>query len=471
MSKKALIFGLFVALVASSVGGAFSASNAQAAYPYGDLICSPSVQSVVSGGYVSFSAYYVNVVSQYPGQLTWTAVNGYPTSGYGSTFGTQFYTGVVNETRLVTVTDGLQSATCTVYVYNGVTPTPTPSTYVSVSHAVRNITRGDVEANSVSAYSGDRLQFVTTVTTGNQQIVNFRVADTLPSYMHFVSGSTTVNGAWYADAIATSGLSLGTLPANSTYTIRFDATVDSGAVGYTTLVNTMSITSDTVSSQTRTSSILLNGYSYWTPTPTPYYVTSQTQVTTTGRNLTLGQSREYTSLRARGGDTLDLIVRVRSTNGAYLTNAYVTDILPSGLMYIPRSTSVNGIVVADGITSSGIAIGAIAPNSVTTVKFSVRVDSAYVPSLGTVTLNNIAQVRADGLGTMSVQTPVTIGMTIAAISSVKTGPADAMWLALLVAMLATGAYAMYTRTDLFGRRMAIAEIKNLSRKNSLNFSR
>lgn len=568
MSKKALIFGLFVALLASSVGGAFEASNAQAAYPYGDLTCSPSVQSTVSGGYVSFSAYYLNVVTPYTGQLTWSAVGGNPSYGSGSTFGTQFYTGSASETRYVTVTDGMQSASCAVsvngsgywtptptpsstlycspsyttansgdlayfnawggngsyswttsdgtpssgwgssfssrfYNYNAYvqnrtvtvmsagqsatctiaingsytwTPTPTPYQYgwYTMNHSVQNVTRGG-SGTSVTVYAGDRVQFVTTITTGNQHVVNFRASDVLPAYANYVSGSTTVNGTWYADIITTGGLSLGTLSANSTYTIKFDATISANAGNYySTLTNSMTATADSMTSQTLTTNLVLNGSGYWTPTPTPYNITNaRVELSSTGRNVTRGQSGEYTSVRARGGDTLDLIVRIHSTNGAQLSNVYVTDLLPSGVYYITGSTTLNGYAIGDGITSSGVNVGSIAPGTDRVVKFSVRVDGSYLPSVGSVTVSNIAQIRADNMSTMSVQLPITMGQNlyITAVSGVKTGPADSLWLALLVAMLVTGCYAAYTRTDLFGRRMALAEVAALSHKPTLNFSR
>ena len=107
------------------------------------------------------------------------------------------------------------------------------------------------------------------------------------------------------------------------------------------------------------------------------------------------------------------------------------------------------------------------------LKFSVRVDAAYVPAWGTVLVNNTAQVRADGLAVMSVQFPITLGqnLTLATASAVKTGPADSVWLALLISLLVTGAYAAYTRTDVFGRRTALAEVSRLSRSFGLNFSK
>ena len=210
----------------------------------------------------------------------------------------------------------------------------------------------------------------------------------------------------------------------------------------------------------------------WSPTPTPtIYPTAQLQLTETGRNITRGQSGEYTTVVARGADTLDIIVRTRSTTGSYLYNTFVTEQLPAGFTYINGSTTLNGYVTADGITSTGINIGTVSPFAESVIKFSVRVDSAYVPTWGTVTVNAIAQARADGITTRSVSLPIILGQnaSIGTISQVKTGPADSLWMALMVALLATGAYAAYTRSEVFGRRMALAEVSTLTRTAGPNF--
>ena len=128
-------------------------------------------------------------------------------------------------------------------------------------------------------------------------------------------------------------------------------------------------------------------------------------------------------------------------------------------------------MTADGITSTGINIGTVSPFAESVIKFSVRVDSAYVPTWGTVTVNAIAQARADGITTRSVSLPIILGQnaSIGTISQVKTGPADSLWMALMVALLATGAYAAYTRSEVFGRRMALAEVSTLTRTAGPNF--
>jgi len=44
-------------------------------------------------------------------------------------------------------------------------------------------------------------------------------------------------------------------------------------------------------------------------------------------------------------------------------------------------------------------------------------------------------------------------------------------MALMTALLVTGLYAAYTRTDIFGRRMAFSEVSQLARTSDMNFSR
>lgn len=474
MSKKALIFGIFVALIASSVGGAFTASMASAdsIYPYGGLTCVPGTQTANSGDLVNFTAYYTTPYGQAQnGQFTWQAVGGYPSTGSGQWFSTRFYTSSLSETRVVTVTDGYQSASCSVYLNGSATPTPTPYyNYVSINHTVRNITRGG-EGTSVTAYNGDRLQFVVTLTTANQYAYNVYLRDWLPQYVSYVAGTTSLDGVWYNDGVTTSSLSIGTLVPNHTYTLRFEGTVSGAYNG--SLTNTVNLHIDGATDQSRTSTISVVG-SWYTPTPTVTPVYTNVSLTEFGRNVSRGQSGEYTAVVARGSETLDIVVHVRANSTSSLNNIFVTNILPSGLNYIARSTTINGVAAADGITTSGLNIGYLSSGQEAVVKFSVTIDPNSVPSWGQVDLRNTTQVRADNLSTMSVQLPITLGnsVSIAAISSIKTGPADSIILSLIIGALVTAMYALYTRSTIFGRRFALSEIRHsMNVKSSPNFVR
>jgi hypothetical protein len=122
---------------------------------------------------------------------------------------------------------------------------------------------------------------------------------------------------------------------------------------------------------------------------------------------------------------------------------------------------VNGALIADGITSSGINIGTLRSGEEATVKFSARVDANAVPSWGHVVVVNTIQVQATGVAHFSSQLRVTLGSNLAlgSIGQIQTGPADSILLALLVSALATGLYAAYTRTNIFSRRFALATIR------------
>jgi uncharacterized repeat protein (TIGR01451 family) len=510
MSKKAIVFGLFVALLASPVVGIAGAS-ADYNPVYGGLSCTPATQSVASGDLASFTAYQDYLTNVYPQpQLTWTATNGTPSYGYGQTFSSRFYTADYSATYTVSVTNGYQTAYCSVYVSRSY-PTPTPTTQVYLSPQSPSANSGDNvtftawggngtyswTSTDGTPVSGWGSTFTTrfynyTGATQYHQVVVTSGGSTARTWVSVSPVSYTPTPTPYQSlqcspsyTTANSGdvVYLNTWGGNGTYSWSApdgNPTYGYGSSFQTRFYNYMSYAQNrtvTVTSggQTAICTVLVNGSNtYPTPTPTVYpYPDARVELRMLGRDVTRGQSGEYTSVRAQSNDTLDLIIRIRSTNGSYLYNAYVTDLLPAGLSYIPGTTTVNGYVVADGITSSGINVGTLNPNSETAVKLSVRVDGAYVPVWGTITVNTTAQVRADGLSAMSAQLPITLGqnLNITTVSAVKTGPADSLWLALLVSAVITAAYAAYTRTDLFGRRMALAEVNRLSRSNGLNFSK
>ena len=104
------------------------------------------------------------------------------------------------------------------------------------------------------------------------------------------------------------------------------------------------------------------------------------------------------------------------------------------------------------------------------MKFSVVADAGSVPTWGEVIVINRAQTRADNAAIVSAQNSVTLGkyLSLASASGVQTGPVDSVLLSLLVAALAAGGYAMYTRTGAFGRRRALAEIR-VSAGRPMNF--
>ncbi len=339
MSKKTILFGLVGILLASLVGGAF-AVPAQAAVYYPGLYCSPSVQSATSGQWVSFFAGY-NHAPSVNGSLTWTAVGGYPQTGVGSTFGTQFYTSSINETRVISVTDGYSTATCVVYVNGPVntwTPVPTPwSGQLNCSPSFSNVN------------SGERVRF--NVTGGNG------------SYSW-----SALEGSPSSDA----GSSFATRFYNNTGMVRdYWVTVTSNAP----------YNWQTASCQVRVSP------SYSTPTPatTPSFSLSHEV-----RNVSTGD--DGSSVTARNGDRLQFTTNIKMGD-EYAQGVHIRDWLPQYVNYVYGSTTVEGVSYQDGIatghTNDSLALGTLSPNRTYTVRFDALVSGA--PRM---TLTNSVNVSA-----------------------------------------------------------------------------
>jgi hypothetical protein len=169
-------------------------------------------------------------------------------------------------------------------------------------------------------------------------------------------------------------------------------------------------------------------------------------------------------VRAGDNDTLDVVAHIAPSTGSTLTNVYAIATLPAGFTYIPSSTTVNGVVVPDGILNSGVFLGSVTRGLESVVKFSVRASqtSMVVPVGATIGL----QVRADNAGSVAAQLPVNIGpwYALASIAQVKTGVADSALIAFLVSLLVTMLYAAYVYSE--GR-----DLEHAMRKQTLNFVR
>ena len=437
MSKHIMLGGLVAVVLASLVGVAFASPAHADYYPYpATLSCWGSSSSVMSGQQVTFTAQYSGY-SSYPYRVpTWSAPNGYPSTGNGTTFSTTFWNyGSTQQTYTVTVSDGVQTASCSVTVYP-VQPTWTPvppyPTYTPYP-----------------PYPGS---------------LQCSPSQTWSSY-----GQDVTLSAWGGNGTYTWSAPEGNPNAGSgsSFTTRFYNTSGS--------TRTYTVTVSTYDSYygTRSSNCTVNVQSYtgYTPTPTPYYGYGTVGLSITGRNITRGQSSQYSSVSGSPGDTIDLFLHVQAHG--YLTGVWATDFLPAGLSYVQGSTTLNGYVAADGVTSTGLNIGSLSDGQEAVIKFSVIVQGASIPSMGAVTVYDNAQARADSAGTVSSQMTVTLGsqLAISQVSAVKTGPADSLIYALALAALATGAYALYTRSALFNRRAAFAEIGRLSRNTDLDFSK
>ncbi|MCX6724406.1 MAG: hypothetical protein NT155_04570 [Candidatus Staskawiczbacteria bacterium] len=121
---------------------------------------------------------------------------------------------------------------------------------LTVSKTVRNLTNGSTFANSTYANPSDMLMFMITLqTSGNQDIQNVVVRDSLPANLVYnnqlvVARSNNTSNNYSGDIV--SGINLSTISAGQTVTITYQAQLASAqsfSFGTTTLTNNVSVTS------------------------------------------------------------------------------------------------------------------------------------------------------------------------------------------------------------------------------------
>ena len=311
------------------------------------------------------------------------------------------------------------------------TPTPTPYAYLSISKDVRNVSSGGGESNSVYAQFGETVEFSIRIYAYNYYLNNIRAYDYLPNGLRYISGSTTIDGNYTSDGITAGGLYIGGRSAGSSVLVRFRAQVESEtffSYGSTTITNTANASADNASTVSDNALVFVNR--------NQAAVSGNITIQKFERNVSKGDMQEKTSVSAARGDTIEFILRVRNSSSITLNNVFVRDPLPSGLSYISGTTSLNSILIQNGITDSGINIGSVSPYQEAIVKLYATVNSG-----ASGTLFNYVFAGADNVSTVrSSDVAIVIGVVAGALD-IKTGASFwGLYLPLIVAGFTAGGY-------------------------------
>jgi uncharacterized repeat protein (TIGR01451 family) len=179
------------------------------------------------------------------------------------------------------------------------------------------------------------------------------------------------------------------------------------------------------------------------------------------RNQDIGQQGFHDTADISDGQTVEFQIAIKNTTNGSLGSLSVRDTAPSGMSYVANSTFVDGVTVADGITSGGISVP-VGPSALVVVRWSANADHMGALPAGVHQESPEAVVRTADGRSRSVSIPVTLhgtGTGYAAPSgpdyaAIPTGPSDTLIIALIAAAAAALLYAGYTRSDIFRRREA-----------------
>ena len=224
----------------------------------------------------------------------------------------------------------------------------------------------------------------------------------LPAGMSFVAGSFTLDGT-PTGANPITGAAIGTVAGNTrrevTFQLRVDAIPAAPAPARYDVTPTWTYTFVSCAGQT----------------PQSGSFTSNT-VTTEVARITAAKSASAPSIRPE--EILTYTITISNSGTAASRSTFVSDAIPAGTTYLPNTTTLNGVAVADVLGTSPLVVGMLVnsplvspgivrPGESAVVKFRVRVNSSTTTSVV-----NTATIEPDGiLGPLpafpvSVTTPV-----------------------------------------------------------------
>jgi uncharacterized repeat protein (TIGR01451 family) len=138
----------------------------------------------------------------------------------------------------------------------GTNQNPTSGGPLTVGMEAINLTTNNLNwSPSVNAKAGDLLSFAITLQAGNQEVHNVVVKDILPAGLTY-KGNLTVNATLNPPGDPSTGVSVGTVPANGISIVAFQAQVNDGQPGQT-ITNSATVTSNEGGTQTASGTVNL----------------------------------------------------------------------------------------------------------------------------------------------------------------------------------------------------------------------
>jgi len=285
---------------------------------------------------------------------------------------------------------------------------------LNISKTARDITTGTNLQSSVNASIGDRIMFLIQVSTpvNVAQVYNVRVWDTLPSGLSYVQGSTRIDNAYTNDSLTSGGLNIGTMSANQSKSLNFEATVNSYG-GIQTMTNYAYASADNVGQQSAFAQVIVGNVIYPATTlySTPTSGLSKYVDNLTSPNGTRSDNTAYV------GDTLKYSLSYTNNSNVAIYNVQLWDILPSSATFL--SADNNGYYNSANNQATW-NMGSLSPGASANVSYQVRVIN--VPTSNYVIANSAA-IKADSFSFISsnevrttVIIPVVKGASVVAVT-------------------------------------------------------
>ncbi|HFJ9346459.1 TPA: beta strand repeat-containing protein, partial [Bacillus cereus] len=212
---------------------------------------------------------------------------------------------------------------------------------------------------------GDVILYATILTNnGNISAANVTFTDIIPAGTLFIPNTVTINNVPVANANPATGISIGTIGANSSRTVAFQVFVP---------------TIPAVNPITNQSSTTFQ-YTYDPSKPAVMQMVASNTVQTTINNASIAATKSADKQFANVNDIITYTTTLTNNGNILASNVIFTDVIPNGTSFIPNSVTVNGNTLPNVNPASGIAIDPINPNANTIISFQVQVNSIPNPN-------------------------------------------------------------------------------------------
>lgn len=210
------------------------------------------------------------------------------------------------------------------------------------------------------AINGDVITYTLVVNNVFATATNVVFYDSIPAGSTFVSNSVTLNSVTQPGANPQGGISLGTLPVNSTNTLTFKVTATPPYLPTGAIDNLATI-----------------AYSF---AGTTFGVTSNDALTTIV-SAVISTSKTVSKSFANVLDVVTYTIPITNTGNTTIYNIIFKDTIPSGTTLVPNSFKQDGVVIATSPTPPGTTLPAsISALGTSTITFQVTINTIPSPN-------------------------------------------------------------------------------------------
>ncbi len=205
------------------------------------------------------------------------------------------------------------------------------------------------------SHIGDILTYTVTLTNnGNSSAQNVIFTDTVPNGTTFIANSFSINGILQSGANPVNGVNIGPITAGTTVNVSFQ-------------VNVISLpTENPIVNFSSTSYQLVSPPDAETSISNPV----STQIREAILSMTKNESVSYTDI----GQTAFYTTSISNIGNTDATNIVFTDVLPSGLTFVPNTLTVDGVLQPDANPNTGVLLATLPPNEIYSIVFQVTVN-------------------------------------------------------------------------------------------------